>query len=263
MNKERKTWCVIGDSFTFIDNHLEETNYRIKEGYVTKTAKLLSFDVEIINLGINGATTSSFLNMDFPQADFYSIFLGANDWWSVMTPFGDFNDYINEKEGSTAGDMGLIIKAIRKAAITAPIFIASPVERGLFVYQFDYYNNALDSTHEKLGKRISDYAKLYKKMEDPTKGIFYVDTHGLAGFTPENAVLFMRKTHGGKTEDLPFEVFHNEKFDPLDFDEYPYPLEAENMTYDGLHPSERGGQKIAEVFAQKINSVFVNQKPEK
>jgi lysophospholipase L1-like esterase len=36
-------------------------------------------------------------------------------------------------------------------------------------------------------------------------------------------------------------------FNP-DTDEYPYPVEAINMTYDGLHPSDKGNEIIAEVL---------------
>ena len=30
------TWCAIGDSFTYLNDHLDETCYRLKKGYLTR-----------------------------------------------------------------------------------------------------------------------------------------------------------------------------------------------------------------------------------
>ena len=35
-------------------------------------------------------------------------------------------------------------------------------------------------------------------------------------------------------------------------DEYPYPVEAMNMTYDGLHPSDKGHERIAELLIANL-----------
>ncbi|MEB0262613.1 MULTISPECIES: hypothetical protein [unclassified Mucilaginibacter] len=33
-------------------------------------------------------------------------------------------------------------------------------------------------------------------------------------------------------------------------DDYPYPIEAMNMTYDGLHPSDKGHRIIADMLVK-------------
>lgn len=40
-------------------------------------------------------------------------------------------------------------------------------------------------------------------------------------------------------------------FDP-DADEYPYPPQAVNMTYDGLHPSDEGNEMIARMLVKML-----------
>jgi lysophospholipase L1-like esterase len=43
-------------------------------------------------------------------------------------------------------------------------------------------------------------------------------------------------------------------FDPLK-DEYPYPKEAINLTFDGLHPSDKGNSIIAKIVADAIRVI--------
>ena len=254
----KKTWVAIGDSFTYIDEHLDETNYRIQEGYVTKTQKLLPFDTDVIHVAINGGKTIHFVGMDFPKGDFYSILLGINDWNSCGNPpLGKVEDFKDEDSRTTIGCLGWMVRKIRSVAPTAPIFIASPVEHGWFIYQFDYRNNTQDTGKpNSIGIYCRNYGNLYRHLEDPSHGIYYVNTHDEAGFTPENAVKFLRRQENGKTVDVPFEVFSKEIFDPNRYRAYPYPKEAEDMTYDGLHPSEKGGEALAKVFAKRIKEVI-------
>ncbi len=54
---------------------------------------------------------------------------------------------------------------------------------------------------------------------------------------------------GGLPETLP--EYKNISFDPAS-DEYPYPLEAIDMTYDGLHPSDKGYGVIASMILDVI-----------
>lgn len=55
-------WCAIGDSFTYLDSHLDETGYRVEKGYLTRTAEKLGFPVKLYNLGINGSSTSDWID---------------------------------------------------------------------------------------------------------------------------------------------------------------------------------------------------------
>ena len=43
-------------------------------------------------------------------------------------------------------------------------------------------------------------------------------------------------------------------YDP-ETDEYPYPSAAGWMTYDGLHPSDEGNERIATILAEQILQV--------
>ena len=38
-------------------------------------------------------------------------------------------------------------------------------------------------------------------------------------------------------------------------DEYPYPVEAEDMSFDGLHPSDKGNAYIAKRVAKALKKV--------
>ncbi len=44
-------------------------------------------------------------------------------------------------------------------------------------------------------------------------------------------------------------------FDPAD--EYPYPVEAMDMTYDGLHPSDKADALIAKRLVQRIQEIII------
>ena len=36
MNQQVIRWCAIGDSFTYLNDHLDETLFRLKKGYLTR-----------------------------------------------------------------------------------------------------------------------------------------------------------------------------------------------------------------------------------
>ena len=40
--KEEIKWCAIGDSFTYLNDHLDETDNRVKKGYLTRTCEYFS-----------------------------------------------------------------------------------------------------------------------------------------------------------------------------------------------------------------------------
>ena len=48
---------------------------------------------------------------------------------------------------------------------------------------------------------------------------------------------------------------------PKENDEYPYPPEAADYTYDGLHPSDKGNEEIACLLADKIREVMREECP--
>ncbi len=53
----------------------------------------------------------------------------------------------------------------------------------------------------------------------------------------------------GTYKNYPYPAYVNVPFNP-ETDEYPYPPETINMTYDGLHPSDKGYEIIADMLVK-------------
>ena len=74
-----QTWCAIGDSFTYLNDHLDETGNIVARGYLSRALDKLP-PLCLRNLGINGSTTRDWLTAPLAPADVYTILLGTNDW---------------------------------------------------------------------------------------------------------------------------------------------------------------------------------------
>lgn len=250
---EKKVWCAIGDSFTYLDSHLDETGYRLKKGYLTRTIEKLYYPVELVNLGINGSSTADWLDQSLVRADIYTVLLGTNDWFSAHTPLGTEKDYLAGKEGCILGNLKILTDHIRSYNRKARIIVMNPVERGDFVYIGDPRNYAHGSYAPENGVMLAEIANAICKT---VKGenIWTLDLHSRTGFTPENAVHFKRVKKEGQIVELTYPEYVSIPFDPEN-DPYPYPEEAAYMTYDGLHPSDEGCKIIAELLADKMNKI--------
>lgn len=134
MKKEIK-WCAIGDSFTYLNDHLDETAYRVKEGYLTRTCGYFD-NLSVINIGMNGSSTPDWIRIELPEADLYTVLLGTNDWHGGV-PLGKREDFRLKKEGTILGNLGLLISHIREKSPEAELLVMNPVERGDFVYILD------------------------------------------------------------------------------------------------------------------------------
>lgn len=245
-------WCAIGDSFTYLNDHLNETGYRVKKGYITRVCEKIS-GLTVKNMGINGATTEDWLKEEIPKADFYTILLGTNDWHQHI-PVGRAEDFKHAAKGTILGNLGDLVKRIREIASDAPVIIMNPVERGDFVCIDDPTNNACGSYTLDGGQILGVIAdRIFADCRGAK--IYPVDLHKRCGFLPENVVHFKRVKKDGKYQDLPYPDYVDVPYDPLK-DEYPYPLEAVYMTYDGLHPSDEGSEVIAGILAETINEVL-------
>lgn len=249
--RKSQSWLAIGDSFTFIDAHLEESHGNLTEGYLAKAKKKLLFPANITNAGINGALTRDFVSYVPPMADFYTILLGTNDWWSELYPLGETQDYYSDDKGTTLAYLGILLRRIRKIAPSSPIFLLNPVERGHFVYQFDISNTAYDSTHRRKYGYLREYAAKILSLAAFDPLIIPVNLHDLSGFRPDNAVKYMLLD--GKK--VGFDIIQKL---PLDhhFAVYPYPPECQDYTYDGLHPSEKGCAILGDILAKAINEFY-------
>lgn len=245
------TWVAIGDSITYLNEHPDETGNRITKGYMTRVKENLP-NIEYINQGHNGWTSGGIANeiekLGLVKADVYSVFLGTNDWWQGR-PIGTLNDYENSTGNNTLyGSFRIIIDKLRNLNEGAKIILITPMQRADFVYINDMKNNAYGSYKEKNGQKLSGFADAI--IEIAKKENFeLVDLYNKSGMTIDKLVKYKRlkdpKT--GVYKNYTYPDFIGVPFNP-ETDEYPYPPAAINMTYDGLHPSDKGFKIIANML---------------
>ncbi len=253
-------WTAIGDSITYLNNHLNETGNRTQKGYLDRVKERLP-NVNYINQGHNGWTTVGIANaidkLGIEQSDLYSIFLGTNDWWSGI-PVGSIDDYINNTgTGTTSGAYRKIIDKIRSLNPNAKIVLITPMQRNDFVYIADANNNAYGSYKEKNGQTLEMFAKAVAEI-GKHEHFPVVDLYHNKKLTLEKLVKFKRLKNPstGNYQNYSYPESSTIPFHPKD-DDYPYPTDAMKMTYDGLHPSDKGNKVIAEslvnVFKKYVN----------
>ena len=247
------TWIAIGDSITYLNEHPDETGNRITKGYMTRLVEKLPY-IHYINQGHNGWTSGniadSIESLGLQEADVYSIFLGTNDWWQGR-PLGTLADYRNNTGNNTVyGSFRIIINKLHNLNKDAAIILITPMQRVDFVYINDMKNNAWGSYKEKNGQLLLQFADAIIAI-GKYDHLKVVDLYHKSGITLNNLVKFKRlkdpKT--GAYKDYRYPAFVDIPFNP-ETDEYPYPIEAINMSYDGLHPSDKGYTIIANMMAK-------------
>lgn len=243
-------WCAIGDSFTYLNDHLDETGYRVTEGYIRRACRLLpELALAPINIGINGSSTKDWLRHPIPAADLYTILLGTNDWHQGI-PLGTTQAFDAKQEGTILGNLAILIDHVRRANPSANLLVMNPVERGDFVCISNALNNAHGSDTPDGGQYLADIAHgIYVACR--RVGVPVLDLHTQSGFSVETAVRFKRVKTPEGYQDLPYPAYRRCAVD-FAHDAYPYPPEAANMTYDGLHPSDKGNQRLAELLAARL-----------
>jgi lysophospholipase L1-like esterase len=242
------TWVAIGDSITYLNDHPDETRQRISRGYLTDVVGHLPY-MHYVNQGRNGWTTQNFARninkLDIPVGDIYTVFLGTNDWWhgNRVGSWGDF-------EGSTGdstiyGCMRIILNKIRSLNPAAAIILITPMPRTDFVSLNDAKNNATGSYKEKDGQTLGQVAAAIIDI-GKHEGLRVVDLYHEKKLAIPRLVHFKRlkDPQTGGYRDYKYPEYVGIPFDPV-ADEYPYPVEAMEMTYDGLHPSDKAHMLIA------------------
>jgi lysophospholipase L1-like esterase len=248
-------WVAIGDSITYLNEHKNETGDRITKGYMTMVTEKLPH-IEYINQGHNGWTSGGIADkiesLNLTKADVYSIFLGTNDWWAGR-PLGTFLDYQNNTGNETVnGSFRIIINKLRSLNSDAKIILMTPMQRVDFVYIADMKNNAYGSYKDKKGQMLLQFADAINKIGE-FEHFKVIDLYNSLPLRLEKLVKFKRvkdpKT--GFYTNSPYPKFVDIPFNP-ETDEYPYPIESVDMTYDGLHPSDKGYKVIAKMLIKVL-----------
>ncbi|ANH81056.1 GDSL family lipase [Niabella ginsenosidivorans] len=247
-------WVAIGDSITYLNDHLEETGHRVSKGYLTRVTEQLPF-VHARNKGYNGWTSAgiaqNFDSLHIPYADVYTIFLGTNDWWQGR-PVGTIEDYkTNTGNNTIYGSFRIIVDRLRAINNKARILLITPMKRTDFVYLFNMKNNAWGSYKEKNGQTLAAVAAAIRNIGKQEQ-LGVIDLYNDPELPESKLVKFkrLRNPATGNYQNYRYPEFETIPFDPGK-DEYPYPKEAIGLTFDGLHPSDKGNAIIAQrIIAQ-------------
>ncbi|MFD0763299.1 SGNH/GDSL hydrolase family protein [Mucilaginibacter lutimaris] len=250
INQKEITWVAIGDSITYLNDHRDETKNRVKKGYLTGVTEALPY-IKYINQGHNGWTVQGIAreieNLGIVKADLYTIFLGTNDWWAGI-PAGTLNDYKNDTGiGTSSGAYRKIINKIRSLNPTAKIVLITPMQRNDFVYINAPNNNAYGSYKDKNGQSLASFAEAVLAI-GKYENLPVVDLYHNKDLSIKNTIKFKRlKDNTGHYKNYKYPASIGIPFNP-GIDDYPYPIEAQNMTFDGLHPSDRGYKVITKAI---------------
>lgn len=249
------TWVAIGDSITYLNDHTDETGHRISKGYMTLVTEKLPA-IKYINKGFNGWTSGGIAeNIDslgLTKADVYTIFLGTNDWWQGR-PIGSMKDYKNNSGNTTVyGSFRIIIDKLKKLNSHSKIILITPMQRGDFIYIGGMSNNAYGSYKAKNGQSLKQFSEAIIAI-GKFEHLPVVDLYGKSGIQQNNMVKFKRLKDPatGDYKNYKYPDFIKIPFNPAT-DEYPYPNEAIDMTYDGLHPSDKGYKVIADMLLKVL-----------
>lgn len=246
---------AIGDSITYLNDHKDETGNRVSKGYMTLVTEKLS-PIEYINQGHNGWTSGGIADkieeLGLIKADVYSIFLGTNDWWAGRT-VGQLSDYTQNTGNSTVyGSFRIIINKIRNLNPEAKIILITPMQRVDFVYMADMNNNAFGSYKEKNGQHLSAFSEAITAISN-YEHFYLVDLYNHKKLKLEDLVKFkwLKDPVTRVYKKYSYPAFVEIPFNPKT-DEYPYPVNAIAMTYDGLHPSDAGYKVIADELIKHL-----------
>lgn len=254
-SSKKITWVAIGDSITYLNEHTNETGNRVTKGYMTMVTEKLP-SVKYINQGHNGWTSGDIAekidDLKIIKAEVYSIFLGTNDWWQGR-PIGSLEDYKNNNGNATLmGSYRIIINKLRSVNKEAKIICITPMQRVDFVYINDMKNIAWGCYKDKNGQQLAQFAEAIIAIA-AYENFSVVDLYKKSGMTHENLVKFKRlkNPQSGIYKNYTYPSFIDVPFNP-ETDDYPYPAEAADMTYDGLHPSDKGYAVIANMLMKII-----------
>ena len=247
------TWTAIGDSITYLNGRPELTKNRISKAYLDDVTDQLPY-IHSISQGHSGWTAKGIAdninNLGLEKSDIYTVFLGTNDWWTGL-PIGTISDYENNTGTQTSyGSYRIIIDKIRSLNSEAKIILMTPLQRTDYT---DLNSPTVFIPGEyaaKNGVYLYQFADAIKVIA-ATEHLQLVDLYYKSGITPKNAVHYrrLRDPQTKEYKNYTYPEYTKIPYNPP-ADDYPYPVEAMYMTYDGLHPSDKGHQRIAEMLVK-------------
>lgn len=253
--EQRKSWVALGDSITYLNDHQNETGNRITKGYMSMVTEKLS-EYEFVNKGYNGWTIINIAreieNLGLKKADLYTVFLGTNDWWGG-NKLGTWEDYINATGTQTVmGAYRVITDKLKSLNPNAHVILITPMQRVDFVYIDNMNNNALGSYQAKDGQYLESFAEAIKKIATYEK-FDVIDLYHNKKLSQSHLVKFkkLKDPQTGEYKNYRWPDYIGKPFNP-EKDDYPYPVDAINMTYDGLHPSDKGYMVISNELINKM-----------
>jgi lysophospholipase L1-like esterase len=249
------TWVAIGDSITYLNDHLDETGNRLKKGYLTRVTEQLP-NIQYINQGHNGWTSGGIADaidsLGIIKADVYTDFLCTYDWWQGRN-IGELSDYVHNTGNNTVyGSFRIILNKIKTLNPAAKIILITPMQRTDFVYVADKHNNAYGCYKEKNNQSLAAFAAAINGIAR-YEHCAVIDLYNKSGITVSNAVKYKRlkDPQTGEYKNYTYPKYIDIPFNP-DTDEYPYPADAIGTTYDGLHPSDKGCAIIAGMLVKVL-----------
>ena len=242
------TWVALGDSITYINDNLPETNNRLTKGYMTQVVEKLP-GINYINKGYNGWTAGRIADqinkLGLEKADVYTVFLGTNDWWGGHA-IGTLSDYKNNTGTATVyGSFRIIIDKLRSLNPAAKIVLMTPMQRSDFVYFKNFKNNAFGSYQPKNNQSLEEVANAINTIGE-LENISVADLYHNPKLSLKHMVKFKRLKDPvtGAYKNYRYPAYIGVPFN-AQTDEYPYPAAAIDLTYDGLHPGDKGCSIIA------------------
>lgn len=252
-------WVAIGDSITYLNDHLEQTGHRVTKGYLTRVVEKMP-QLKFQNKGYNGWTVIKIADniekIEIEKAEVYSLFLGTNDWWAGNS-LGSLEDYKNNSGTKTVfGAYRVITDKLKLLNPNAKVLLITPMKRMDFVYLANFKNNAYGSYKAKNGKTLEDFNNAilqiagYEKME-----VIDLFNHKKLDYRDLVKYNYSLDKASGKYLKVKYPKNKNLSFNP-ETDQYPYPIDAILMTFDGLHPSDAGNTTIAKEIVKKFKLWF-------
>ena len=134
----------------------------------------------------------------------------------------------------------------------ARIILITPMQRTDFVYIADMHNNAYGCYKEKNNQSLAAFAKAIDSIAQ-YEHCSVIDLYNKSGITVSNAVKYKRlkDPQTGVYKNYTYPDYIHIPFNPA-ADEYPYPADAIDMTFDGLHPSDKGCAIIANMLVKVL-----------